>query len=46
MDPAQTRSTNAVMDSVSLCSMPVMNMMTVETNQMSWAAVSTVNKEN
>lgn len=44
MDHAQTMSTNAVMGSASLYSMPVMTMMTVETSQMSLAAVSTLRK--
>lgn len=40
MVPVQMMSTNVVMDSASPCSMPVMIMMTVETSQMSLAAVS------
>lgn len=44
MDPAQMMSTNAVTGSASLYSMPVMIMMTVETSQMSLAAVSTLTK--
>lgn len=46
MVPVQMMSTNAVMDNASLCSMPVMIMMTVETSQMSLAAVSNFNKEH
>lgn len=44
MDPALMMSTNAVMDSASLCNMPVMIMTTVETSRMSLAAVSTWTK--
>lgn len=44
MDHVQMNSTNAVTGSASLCSLPVMIMMTVETSQMSLAAVSTLTK--
>lgn len=42
MDRAQMMNINAVTGSASLCSMPVMIMTTVETSQMSLAAVSTL----
>lgn len=41
-DRAQTTNINAVTGSASLCSTPVMIMTTVETSQMSLAAVSTL----
>ena len=41
MDPVRMMSTNAVTDNASLCSTPVMIMMTAETSRMSSAAVST-----
>lgn len=44
MAPVQMMSTNAVMDSASLYSMPVMITMTVETSQMSLAVVSDITK--
>lgn len=44
MDHVQMNSTNAVTGSASLYSLPVMIMMTVETSQMSLAAVSTLTK--
>lgn len=46
MDHVQMNSTNAVTGSASLCSLPVMIMMTVETSQMSLAAVSTLTKSD
>lgn len=46
MDLVQMMSTNVVTDNASLCSMPVMIMMTVETSRMSLAAVSNINKDH